>query len=108
MKKINNEVIDAIVKDRSVRQKVTQESFWLFFLVYFAHYIKYELAEFHEEIINIIQKNKDQLVCITAFRGSGKSTIITTASTLWSIPVSYTHLRAHETDSYLVCRLLLE
>src|SRR5665647_3750403 len=25
-----------------------------------------------------------------------------------SYPVSYTHLRAHETDSYLVCRLLLE
>src|SRR5664279_3631350 len=25
-----------------------------------------------------------------------------------SNPVSYTHLRAHETDSYLVCRLLLE
>src|SRR5665647_3852667 len=30
---------------------------------------------------------------------------------LWEVysePVSYTHLRAHETDSYLVCRLLLE
>src|SRR5680860_1716004 len=26
---------------------------------------------------------------------------------VWN-PVSYTHLRAHETDSYLVCRLLLE
>ena len=25
-----------------------------------------------------------------------------------AFPVSYTHLRAHETDSYLVCRLLLE
>ena len=25
-----------------------------------------------------------------------------------TITVSYTHLRAHETDSYLVCRLLLE
>src|SRR5665647_1417762 len=24
------------------------------------------------------------------------------------LTVSYTHLRAHETDSYLVCRLLLE
>ena len=24
------------------------------------------------------------------------------------VTVSYTHLRAHETDSYLVCRLLLE
>src|SRR5665647_3692257 len=31
-------------------------------------------------------------------------------STLLTLPVavSYTHLRAHETDSYLVCRLLLE
>src|SRR5664279_5412228 len=27
---------------------------------------------------------------------------------LYSVTVSYTHLRAHETDSYLVCRLLLE
>ena len=26
----------------------------------------------------------------------------------WPGTVSYTHLRAHETDSYLVCRLLLE
>ena len=26
----------------------------------------------------------------------------------WPLAVSYTHLRAHETDSYLVCRLLLE
>src|SRR5680860_485175 len=26
----------------------------------------------------------------------------------YGISVSYTHLRAHETDSYLVCRLLLE
>ena len=26
----------------------------------------------------------------------------------YNITVSYTHLRAHETDSYLVCRLLLE
>src|SRR5680860_1360614 len=29
-------------------------------------------------------------------------------ATTIDIPVSYTHLRAHETDSYLVCRLLLE
>src|SRR5665647_1522878 len=34
----------------------------------------------------------------------------TTRSSVWRSPrpVSYTHLRAHETDSYLVCRLLLE
>src|SRR5664279_6356116 len=27
---------------------------------------------------------------------------------IWLSVISYTHLRAHETDSYLVCRLLLE
>src|SRR5665647_3782896 len=27
---------------------------------------------------------------------------------VYILAVSYTHLRAHETDSYLVCRLLLE
>src|SRR5680860_1733784 len=31
-----------------------------------------------------------------------------TVSMVPSTAVSYTHLRAHETDSYLVCRLLLE
>ena len=31
-----------------------------------------------------------------------------TTPTKDSRTVSYTHLRAHETDSYLVCRLLLE
>ena len=35
----------------------------------------------------------------TLFDLEGKNCLVT---------VSYTHLRAHETDSYLVCRLLLE
>ena len=35
------------------------------------------------------------------FKSTAKDILITS-------PVSYTHLRAHETDSYLVCRLLLE
>src|SRR5664279_2085475 len=40
---------------------------------------------------------------------SGRLVVSTYA--VWCVdttPVSYTHLRAHETDSYLVCRLLLE
>ena len=30
------------------------------------------------------------------------------ADKIGDVPVSYTHLRAHETDSYIVCRLLLD
>ena len=37
-----------------------------------------------------------------------KNTALPKEQKLLAIPVSYTHLRAHETDSYLVCRLLLE
>src|SRR5680860_1904918 len=33
---------------------------------------------------------------------------LTRNSKVTDLSVSYTHLRAHETDSYLVCRLLLE
>ena len=36
------------------------------------------------------------------------ATLLATICYGYASPVSYTHLRAHETDSYLVCRLLLE
>src|SRR5665647_456000 len=38
---------------------------------------------------------------------NGKNTYIVVAygRSSTAVPVSYTHLRAHETDSYLVCRL---
>src|SRR5678815_5163180 len=52
-----------------------------------------------------------QLSCSPAFRYWSRG-----SSTTWrrmmpcesSAPVSYTHLRAHETPEHLVCRLLLE
>src|SRR5680860_830951 len=52
------------------------------------------------------------LVVMAAWRNLGTLMVIFLAG-LQTIPVemkavSYTHLRAHETDSYLVCRLLLE
>src|SRR5664279_5743451 len=43
-------------------------------------------------------------VLLTALSGL----VISFSDSLWILAVSYTHLRAHETDSYLVCRLLLE
>src|SRR5665647_2808812 len=37
---------------------------------------------------------------------AGALAVMTPGLFVLPIPVSYTHLRAHETDSYLVCRLL--
>src|SRR5665647_3650866 len=47
-------------------------------------------------------------------KASSEALVKPTIKGVFSMPgqsfcaVSYTHLRAHETDSYLVCRLLLE
>eukprot|EP00658_Telonema_sp_P-2_P076119 TRINITY_DN66162_c0_g1_i1.p1 TRINITY_DN66162_c0_g1~~TRINITY_DN66162_c0_g1_i1.p1 ORF type:complete len:103 (-),score=9.17 TRINITY_DN66162_c0_g1_i1:12-320(-) len=41
-------------------------------------------------------------------QSNSKILISISASSIGIIPVSYTHLRAHETPEHLVCRLLLE
>src|SRR5665647_3600960 len=41
-------------------------------------------------------------------RGASRAAEVSDLGILVHAAVSYTHLRAHETDSYLVCRLLLE
>src|SRR5665647_3815611 len=46
--------------------------------------------------------------CSRPPRACASSMSATPPSWTASMSVSYTHLRAHETDSYLVCRLLLE
>ena len=48
------------------------------------------------EACSVIEKYSK--VCFLSYFSSRK----------YFLAVSYTHLRAHETDSYLVCRLLLE
>ena len=50
------------------------------------------VAEYNDKdsVQKLFDENKDQIAAVIVE------------------PVSYTHLRAHETDSYLVCRLLLE
>lgn len=78
-------MIEKILKDKPARQMIVKNSFDWFFSVYFHSYIKYETAPFHREIFQIIEDDKIELVVIVAFRGSAKSTIVTTASVLWSI-----------------------
>ena len=47
--------------------------------------MQYETADFHKEIFNILEDEQIKLAVICAFRGSAKSTIVTTAYVLWSI-----------------------
>lgn len=77
--------LDAILKDRVIRQAVTRDSHLMFFNIYFPQYVKYPLAEFQKDVFRITEDASNRLACIVAFRGSGKSTIITFSYTLWAI-----------------------
>lgn len=72
-------------KDKQVRVAITKESFSYFFHFYYAHYVKYATAEFQKEIILYLEKSDRENLYVVAFRGSGKSTMVTTAYPIWSI-----------------------
>lgn len=82
---MNKDLLKSISGDRSVRQAVTRESHLMFFHIYFPHYVQYEIAEFQKDIFRITEDQSNKLACICAFRGSGKSTLITFSYPLWAI-----------------------
>lgn len=84
-KQIPDEVIDRMIADRTVRIAITRQSHFMFFHLYFAHYVKYETAQFQREIFNLTEDETIKNLYIVAFRGSGKSTIITTSYPIWAI-----------------------
>jgi len=84
--KINpNEIISKMLTDRKVRiATVTQSHYW-FFHLYFGDYVKYETAPFQREMFSSTEEDSNRIVIIVAFRGSAKSTIMTTSHPLWAI-----------------------
>jgi predicted phage terminase large subunit-like protein len=91
MAKRNNRVskseklFEQIINDPGVRQSVTRNSLEHFLPIYFHQYMEYESAPFHKEMFDILENDAIKLAVFCAFRGSAKSTIITTAYVLWAI-----------------------
>lgn len=82
---ISEELLEKIIKDKSVRTGITTQSHLMFLLIYFKHYVKYQLAEFHKNIIRITEDTSNKLACVVAFRNSGKSTLVTLSYSIWAI-----------------------
>jgi len=80
-----SKVYEQVLKNKRFRQEIVRKSLEYFFPVYFHKYIKYDTAPFQKEIFQILEDKTNKLAVIVAFRGSAKSTIITTAYVLWSI-----------------------
>ncbi len=82
---INNDDFALMAKDPKVRIGITSRSHILFFHFYFPHYIKSETADFQKEIFELTQNDSIENMYLIAFRGSAKSTILTTSYPIWSI-----------------------
>ena len=78
-------LVNKMIKDRLVRTSITKDSFLYFFHFYYAHYVKYETADFQKEIIHYLEHSSTENLFVVAFRGSGKSTMVTTAYPIWAI-----------------------
>lgn len=74
-----------MTKDKKIRTEITKESFSFFFHFYYAHYVKYATADFQKNIIHLIEADHKKDLFVVAFRGSGKSTVITAAYPIWAI-----------------------
>ncbi|MCE9585610.1 hypothetical protein K8Q94_03260 [Candidatus Nomurabacteria bacterium] len=81
----SDDIFGKILKDQRFRKEVVRNSFEFFFPIYMSQYMEYETAPFHEEMFRILEDDKIKLAVIVAFRGSAKSTLVSTAYVLWSI-----------------------
>ena len=84
-KTLNKKIINRMLKDKQVRIAITKESHYIFFHLYFSHYVTYPTAEFQKEIFEMTEDKKKKNLFIVAFRGSAKSTIITMSYPIWAI-----------------------
>lgn len=84
-KKLTDEEIGQIRSSRAVRMELAEKSLVAFMHLYFPQYMFYKSAPFHHEIYNTLQNDDESLSVMIAFRGSGKSTIVSQGYPIWSI-----------------------
>ncbi len=79
------ELVGKIMVDHQVRREVARNSHAWFFAMYFSHYITYATAPFQKEMFDLTQDDGNNMLCVVAFRGSGKSTIFSLSYPIWSV-----------------------
>lgn len=82
---MTNEYLQNILDERKLRVALARESHHWFFNLYFPHYIDCPAAPFHKRFFGITEDENISMAVIVSFRGSSKSTIMTTSFPLWAI-----------------------
>ena len=100
LKALTPEQLEDIVNDPEVRVILGEQSFAIFMAAYLSHYWNLPAAEFHAELIALLEDWREELLSITGFRGSGKSSITALAFVLWCALFEKAHfiIVINETD----------
>ena len=107
-KKINKKGIEKqIGKDKSIRTELARRSFYWFFTIYLSSYIKYQTADFQRQIFELAQNDSIKSAVITAFRGSGKSTIMSLAYPIWAMIKGEKKFIIILSQNQSLCKLML-
>lgn len=78
-------MIKMLQTDHLARIKVVRSSHDMFARVYFSHYFTHPFASFHSLMFAHTEDPKFKFLVALAFRGSGKSTILTLSLPIWAI-----------------------
>ncbi len=77
--------VASVINDPAKRLELVKRSHLYFFCTYFNRYMTYEMAPLHHEMFRISEDEKAKLAVICSFRGSGKTTLMTTSYPIWAI-----------------------
>ncbi len=80
-----DELWEHIRSDRKIRMTTAERSHEWFFSLYLGDYMVYPTAPFQQEIFGLTEDPAVNHAVIVAFRGSGKSTIVTMSYPIWAI-----------------------
>lgn len=83
--KLDNKTKDTIMKSAKIRRAIASASLCLFFQIYLAQYATHPFGLFHYDLFSLAEDDAVKLLAVMAFRNSGKSSILNTAYTIWSI-----------------------
>src|SRR5690348_11682628 len=74
---------EEILSDQAQR-RLAAKSLLGFALIYLSHYFTLPRADFHPELINLLEDWHNELLAVAGFRGSAKSTLAGLALPLWA------------------------
>lgn len=85
IKNLTQNQINLIANNLAIRLWIIKEVFELFFIIYFQEYITHSLANYQFEMMRLAMDEKIKLLCILAFRGSAKTTILSQVFPIWLV-----------------------